>query len=58
MPHVQARLDDTTFKEVKKDAIDNDVSIADYVKDAVVAKLERSKADSEFQLNPNKEKEN
>jgi hypothetical protein len=43
MPHVQARLDDPTFKEVKKDAIELDKTLGEYVKDAVVAKLERSK---------------
>lgn len=47
MPHhVQARLDDATFKEVKIDAINKDKSIGDYVKDAVVEQLERSKSGS------------
>lgn len=43
MPHVQAKLDEQTFKEVKKDAIDKEEAIGDYVKDAVVKKLEQSK---------------
>jgi len=47
MPHVQARLKDDIFKEVKKDAIDKDITMADYVRDAVTAKLEQSKSDSE-----------
>jgi formylmethanofuran dehydrogenase subunit C len=46
MPHVQAKLDDPTFREVKKDAIDKDKSIGDYVKDAVVAELERGKTEA------------
>lgn len=46
MPHVQARLDNAVFKEVKKDAIDKDKTLGDYVKDAVVEHLERSKSGS------------
>jgi hypothetical protein len=41
MPHVQANLDNETFKEVKKDAIDKDVTLGDYVKDALKAHLKR-----------------
>jgi hypothetical protein len=43
MPHVQAYLDTAVFKEVKKDAIDKNLQIGDYVKEAVVKKLEDSK---------------
>lgn len=39
MPFVQAKLDEATFKEVKKDAIDKDVTVGTYVKEAVVARL-------------------
>ena len=43
MPHVQAYLDTAVFKEVKKDAIDKNLQIGDYVKKAVLKKLEDSK---------------
>jgi len=43
MPHVQAYLDTAVFKEVKKDAIDKNLQIGDYVKEAVLKKLEDSK---------------
>lgn len=43
MPHVQANLDESTFKDIKKDAIDSNLSVGDYVKDALVKKLEDSK---------------
>lgn len=45
MPHVQTKLDSDTYKEVKKDAIDKDVTMADYVKEAVVAHLQRGKGE-------------
>ena len=43
MPHIQAYLDTAVFKEVKKDAIDKNLQIGEYVKEAVVKKLEDSK---------------
>ena len=46
MPFVQANLDSKTFKEVKKDAIDKDVTLGTYVKEAVLERLERSKAEA------------
>jgi len=46
MPHVQAKLNSETFKEVKKDAIDKDVTLGDYVKDAVIDRLNRSKEEA------------
>jgi len=46
MPHVQAYLDTAVFKEVKKDAIDKNLQIGDYVKEAVVKKLEDSKKEA------------
>lgn len=46
MPHVQTRLDTDVFKEVKKDAIDKDVTLGDYIKDAVVERLKRSKEEA------------
>jgi hypothetical protein len=59
MPHhVQARLDDATFKEVKIDAINKDKSIGDYVKDAVVEQLERSKSESVVEETVNQPKLN
>jgi hypothetical protein len=48
MPFVQAKLDDATFKEVKKDAIDKDVTVGTYVKEAVVARLEQKEAGKEL----------
>lgn len=47
MPHVQANLDEAVFKEVKKDAIDKNLQIGEYVKKALVKKLEDSKKDAE-----------
>lgn len=47
MPHIQANLDTALFKQVKKDAIDKDESIAEYVKEAVVKRLEESKRTEE-----------
>ena len=46
MPHVQANLDEAVFKEVKKDAIDKNMQIGEYVKKALVKKLEDSKKDA------------
>jgi hypothetical protein len=39
MPHVQTTLDSETFKKVKKDAVDKDKTLNDYVRDAVVREL-------------------
>lgn len=47
MPHVQANLDEAVFKEVKKDAIDKNLQIGEYVKEALVKKLEDSKKSAE-----------
>ncbi len=47
MPHVQANLDEAVFKEVKKDAIDKNLQIGEYVKEALVKKLEDSKKEEE-----------
>ncbi len=47
MPHVQANLDEAVFKEVKKDAIDKNLQIGEYVKEALVKKLEDSKKGAE-----------
>jgi len=59
MPHhVQARLDDATFKEVKIDAITKDKSMAEYVKDAVIEQLERSKSESVVEETVNQPKLN
>ncbi len=60
MPHIQAVLDDSTFREVKKDAIDQDKTIGNYVRDAVIKQLEQSKAENvevkQITLNNEKEK--
>jgi hypothetical protein len=58
MPHVQAKLDDATFKEVKIDAITKDKSMAEYVKDAVIEQLERSKSGSVVEETVNQPKLN
>ena len=47
MPYVQANLDEAVFKEVKKDAIDKNLQIGEYVKEALVKKLEDSKKGAE-----------
>jgi hypothetical protein len=47
MPHVQTTLDSETFKKVKKDAIDKEKTLNDYVRDAVVQALEKPVADGE-----------
>ena len=46
MPHIQAKLDSETFKKVKKDAIDKDITMGDYIKDAVIDCLNRSEAEA------------
>lgn len=54
MPFVQTKLDDATFKEVKKDAIDKDVTMGTYVKEAVVARLkEEASREQSNQTNSN-----
>ena len=45
MSYVQTRLPTELLKEVKKDAIDKDLSLGDYVKEALVGQLERSKSE-------------
>lgn len=48
MPHVQANLDAETFKRIKKDAIDKDQTMGDYVKDALKKQLEETAEKSEL----------
>jgi hypothetical protein len=47
MPHVQASLDNETYKEIKKDAIDKDVTLGNYVKEALKEHLKRGSEDAE-----------
>ena len=46
MGKVQAHIDNEILKEVKKDAIDKDITIGNYVAEALVSKLEQSKAEA------------
>jgi hypothetical protein len=46
MGKVQANVDTELLKEVKKDAIDKDITIGTYVAEALVSKLEQSKAEA------------
>lgn len=43
MAKVQANIDNELLKQIKKDAIDKDVTIGTYVSEALVHKLEQSK---------------
>jgi hypothetical protein len=45
--HIQAKLDSETFKELKKEVVDKETTVGDFVKDAVVSKLEESKKEKE-----------
>ena len=47
MPHVQTTLDTETFKKVKKDAIDKEKTLNDYIRDAVVKELDASSSGGE-----------
>jgi len=47
MPHVQTTLDTETFKKVKKDAIDKEKTLNDYIRDAVVKELDASSSGEE-----------
>ena len=43
MAKVQANIDNELLKQIKKDAIDKDVTIGTYVSEALVSKLEQNK---------------
>ena len=43
MAHIQAFVSSDLHKEIKKKAIDEDISISDFVKDALLQKLEQNK---------------
>jgi hypothetical protein len=47
MAHIQASIPTELAKEVRKDAIDKDESISDYVKVALVDRLKQSKQEAE-----------
>jgi hypothetical protein len=47
MPHIQANLDDETYKEIKKDAIDKDVTMGNYAAEALKSFLKRGSEDAE-----------
>jgi hypothetical protein len=46
MGKIQAFVDDRVLKEVKKDAIDENVSVGNYITEALVERLERRKAEA------------
>jgi hypothetical protein len=45
MTHIQAFVDDELHKEIRKKAIDEDITVSDFVRDALVKKLEQSKVE-------------
>jgi hypothetical protein len=47
MGHVQTVLDEATHKEVKKDVIDRGTTLGEYIRDALIEHLNRSKGEQQ-----------
>lgn len=47
MPHIQANLDSETYKEIKKDAINKDVTLGNYAAEALKEHLKRGTEEAE-----------